>query len=105
MFSRECACTVSIQKNAIKQKVMNELALALMLVFAGMVLLPLAIYFTGQSVFGAYGGAGFSDFYGNLSGELRAGRPVVWFLVLSPYLILMLLRFTVWAFLRARRAA
>ena len=63
---------------------MNELALALMLVFAGMVLLPLSIYLTGQSVFGDYGGAGFSDFFGRLSGELREGRPVVWFLVLSP---------------------
>ncbi len=84
---------------------MNELALALMLLFAGMFLLPLTIYLTGQSVFGEYGGAGFSDFYGRLSGELREGRPVVWFLVLSPYLILMLLRFTIWAFLRARRVA
>lgn len=84
---------------------MNELALALMLVFAGMVLLPLSIYLTGRSVFGEYGGAGFSDFFGRLSGELREGRPVVWFLVLSPYLILMLLRFTLWAFQKARRAA
>lgn len=83
---------------------MSELALALSLMFAGLVLLPLAVYFTGQSVFGEYGGAGFSDFYGRLSGEVREGRPVVWFLVLSPYLIFMLLRFTFWAFLRARRA-
>ena len=84
---------------------MNELALALSLLFAGLVLLPLGIYLTGQSVFGEYGGAGFSDFYGRLSGEVRDGRPVVWFLVLSPYLTLMLLRLTIWAFLRARRAA
>lgn len=84
---------------------MNEMALALMLVFAGMALLPLAIYLTGQSVFGTYGGAGFSDFYGRLSGELRDGSAVVWFLVLSPYLMLMLLRLTIWAFLRVRRAA
>jgi hypothetical protein len=96
---------VSAESKPIKQKFINELALALMLVFAGMVLLPLSIYLTGQSVFGEYGGAGFSDFFGRLSGELREGRPVVWFLVLSPYLILMLLRLTVWAFLKARRAA
>ncbi len=96
---------MSAESKPIKQKFINELALALMLVFAGMVLLPLSIYLTGQSVFGEYGGAGFSDFFGRLSGELREGRPVVWFLVLSPYLILMLLRLTVWAFLKARRAA
>ncbi len=84
---------------------MNELALALWLMFAGLVLLPLGIYLTGQSVFGEYGGAGFSDFYGRLSGEVREGRPVAWFLVWSPYLILMLVRLTIWAFLRTRRAA
>ncbi len=95
---------VSVEKIPTKQRALNELALALSLLFAGMVLLPLAIYFTGQSIFGEYSGAGFSEFYRRLSGEVREGRPVVWFLVLSPYLILMLLRFTFWAFLRAKRA-
>ncbi len=95
---------MSVDKNPIKQRALNELALALSLVFAGMVLLPLAIYFTGQSIFGEYSGAGFSEFYRRLSGEVREGRPVVWFLVLSPYLILMLLRFTFWAFRKAGRA-
>ena len=94
---------VSVEENPIKKRALNELALALSLVFAGMVLLPLAIYFTGQSIFGEYSGAGFFEFYRRLSGEVRQGRAVVWFLVLSPYLILMLLRFTFWAFLRAKR--
>ena len=88
----------------LKQKTMNELALALVLLFAGLVLLPLAIYLTGQSVFGEYGGAGFSDFFRQIGGEIRHGSPVVWFLVLSPYLIIMLLRLTLWGFLRSRRA-
>ncbi|MCH8307744.1 MAG: hypothetical protein IH930_06340 [Proteobacteria bacterium] len=83
---------------------MNETALALSFIFAGLVLLPLAIYFTGQSVFGEYGGAGFSDFYGRLSSEIRDGRSAVWFLVLTPYLILMLLRLTIWAFRRSSHA-
>lgn len=89
---------------AIKRKALNETALALSFVFAGLVLLPLAIYLTGQSVFGDYGGAGFSDFYRRLSGEVRDGRPVVWFLVLSPYLILMLLRLTYWVFRKTAQA-
>ena len=93
-----------IKKKSLKQKFMNELALALSMLFAGLVLLPLAIYLTGQSVFGEYGGAGFPDFYRRLSGDVREGQPVVWFLVLSPYLILMLLRLTIWASLKARRA-
>ena len=95
---------MSVEKKPIKQKVMNELTLALSLFFAGLVLLPLAIYLTGQSVFGEYGGHGFSDFFRRLSGEVRNGRLVVWFLVLSPYLVVMLLRLTIWAYLRARRA-
>ncbi len=89
---------MSVENKPFKQKALNEMALALSFIFAGLVLLPLAIYFTGQSVFGEYGGAGFSDFYGRLSGEIRDGRAVVWFLVLSPYVILMLLRLTIWAF-------
>ena len=93
------------EDNLMKQKVRNELALALTLVFAGLILLPLAVYLTGQSVFGEYSGAGFWDFYRRLTGDIREGRTLVWFLVLSPYLILMLLRLTFWAFRRAKRTA
>lgn len=88
----------------LKRKILNELALALTFLFAGLVLLPLAIYLTGESVFGEYGGAGFVDFFGRISSDIREGRPVVWFLVLSPYLILISLRLTIWAFLRSKRA-
>jgi hypothetical protein len=101
----DCKSAVSAEKKPLKQKAMNELALALSLVFAGMVLLPLAIYLTGQSVFGEYGGTGFSDFFRRLGGDIREGRTVVLFLVLSPYLIIMLLRFTLWAFKKTRRLA
>jgi len=95
---------VSVEKKPFKQKALNETALALSFFFAGLVLLPLAIYLTGQSVFGEYGGAGFADFYGRLSGEIWEGRPAVWFLVLTPYLILMLLRLTIWAFRKSSHA-
>jgi len=98
---REAVAEIS---NLFNQKIKNELALALSLLFAGMVLLPLAIYLTGQSVFGEYGGEGFSDFFRRLSGDVREGRPVVWFLVLSPYLIIMLLRLTIRGFLKSKGA-
>jgi hypothetical protein len=103
-FSCDCERAVSGDNKPLKQKAMNELALALSFIFAGMVLLPLVIYLTGQSVFGEYGGAGFSDFFRRLGGDIREGRPVVWFLVLSPYLILMSLRLTIWAFQKSRGA-
>lgn len=103
-FSGNYGRVVTADWSPLKRKFLNELALALSLLFAGLVLLPLAIYLTGQAVFGEYGGTGFADFYGRLSAEVREGSPVVWFLVLSPYLILMLLRLTIWAFQKSRRA-
>ena len=80
---------------------MRELALFLVLFFADLVILPLAIYLTGQSMFGEYGGTGYSDFYVMLHGELRSGNIVVWFLMLSPYIAWQLLRLTAFGFRRA----
>lgn len=58
----------------------------------GLIVLPIAIWFVGKSVFGAYGGAGYADFFGVLSAKLRNGDVVAWFLVLSPYLVWQCLR-------------
>lgn len=70
----------------------KEGALFAVLLFVGFVLLPMAIWFVGKAVFGAYGGTGYSDFFGNLSGKIRGGDLVAWFLVLSPYLVWQCLR-------------
>ena len=70
----------------------KEGALFAILLFAGFVLLPIAIWFVGKAVFGAYGGAGYADFFGVLSGKIRGGDGVAWFLVLSPYLVWQCLR-------------
>lgn len=63
--------------------------------FFGLVALPVLIWFVGTAVFGAYGGAGFAEFYGTLSGKIRSGDLVAWFLVLSPWLAWLVLRLTV----------
>ena len=83
-----------------KRTAVRELALFLVLFFAGLVILPILIYLVGQSLFGEYRGFGFSDFYQSLHGELRAGEPVVWFLMLSPYIAWQLLRLTTYGFRR-----
>ena len=70
----------------------KEGALFAILLFVGFVLLPIAIWFVGKAVFGAYGGTGYADFFGNLSGKIRGGDLVAWFLVLSPYLVWQCLR-------------
>jgi hypothetical protein len=86
----------------LKRTLQKETALFLSLFFAGIVLLPVAIYLVGQSVFGEYGGHGFSDFYASLHYELRAGQKVSWYLVLSPYLGWQLFRLTIYAFRKYR---
>ena len=65
------------------------------LLFAGLVLLPMAIWFVGKAIFGAYGGTGYGEFFGILSGKIRGGDLVAWFLVLSPYFVWQCLRLMV----------
>ena len=74
--------------------VRRELILLLVLLPAGLLLLPAAVYIVGSAVFGAFGGGGFGDFFGMLMAELRRGEPAVWFLDLSQYLVWQLLRLT-----------
>ena len=72
----------------------KELALLAALLFFGLALLPIAIWFVGNAVFGAYGGTGYMDFFGTLSARIRSGNPAAWFLVLSPYLVWQIVRLT-----------
>lgn len=81
----------------------REAALLLGFLAFGLLLLPVLIYVVGKAVFGEYGGTGFWDFFGNLHGALREGSIVVWFLVLSPYLVIQALRLTVHWFRRLGR--
>jgi hypothetical protein len=94
---------VSDKSSGLKNIVRKELALLVVLLFFGLVLMPIVIYVVGQSVFGAYGGQGYADFFGNLSGKIRGGDAVAWFLVLSPYLIWQCLRLTVLAWRASAR--
>lgn len=73
-------------------QIKKEIALFCGLLFFGLVILPIAIWFVGKAVFGAYGGTGYSDFFGTLSGKIRSGDLVAWFLVLAPWLTWQILR-------------
>ncbi|MCH7830406.1 MAG: hypothetical protein IIB75_07565 [Proteobacteria bacterium] len=73
------------------------------LLFVGIVLMPIAIYAVGRDVFGTYGNLGFGSFYNVLSGKIRDGDLVAWFLVLSPYLAWQCLRLTAFAWRAAGR--
>ena len=62
------------------------------LLLAGLLLLPLAIFLVGDVVFGDYEGDGYGQFFESLIGRLAGGERFAWFLVLSPYLVVQLLR-------------
>jgi hypothetical protein len=83
---------VSSDAPILKKAVRKEIALLAFLLFAGLLLLPVAVYWVGETVFGQYGGQGYGDFFGTLSSKVRTGDRVAWFLILSPYLIWQTLR-------------
>ena len=75
----------------------KETALLSGLLFLGLVVMPIAIFFVGQSVFGAYAGHGYGDFFGTLSAKIRSGDLTAWFFVLAPWLAWQVLRLTAFA--------
>ena len=83
-----------MESSKLKIVAKRELALFSGLLFVGFVLMPVLIYEVGQLVFGAYGGAGYREFFSNLSEKIRSGNLVAWFLVLSPWLGWQCLRLT-----------
>ncbi len=72
----------------------RELIIAGILVPMGCLLLPLAIFFTGQSLLGQYSdsGEGIGRLYGDIFRDFASGSPSAIILVLSPWLGLQALR-------------
>lgn len=88
------------------RRIRRELILAGVLLPIGFLLLPVAIFLTGQSLLGDYSqdGAGIGRLYGDIFGDLAAGFLPAWILVLSPWLGVQLLRLAVLP-LRRKRAS
>jgi len=72
----------------------RELIIAGLAFGAGFFVLPFAIYWVGRQVFGEYGHGGGSvlDLAEGIWGALLDRAPAAWLLVLSPYVVLQLLR-------------
>ena len=96
MGTIESIPSISIRKEAI---------LLLILFVAGIVLMPAAIYFVGQMIFGNYGGDGFGEFFGAIGKKLITADGVAWLLVASPYLILQCLRIMSYAWRRSSKTS
>lgn len=84
------------------QRTAREALLALGALAFGLICLPALVFLVGQRLVGEYE-AGLSGFYEAIGAALAQGRWYAWMLVLSPYLILLLLRFAFW--LRRNRQA
>lgn len=65
---------------------------AAVLLLAGVVLLPFAVYLVGQVIFGAYGGDGMVGFVADFWARLLRFEAAAWFLSLSPLLGVSVLR-------------
>lgn len=85
---------------SLKDRVLKESAVIGALILGGLLVLPILIYLVGEAVFGEYGGAGFSDFYVRLHQDLRRGDVAALFLILSPCLLWLLVRLSLWLFRR-----
>jgi len=91
---------MSDKRKSLMHIVRREALTLLLLLFVGVLLLPIAIYMVGGEIFGAYSGSGFGDFYRDIHSDLRDGQSVVIFLVLSPFLIWQLFRLSFFVFFR-----
>lgn len=70
----------------------RELILFFGFLLFGILVLPVLVYLVGQFVFGAYEGAGLGEFFSAVLGRLVAFDSYAWFLALSPYLCISILR-------------
>lgn len=94
---------MALLEPALKNTLQREAALFLGLLFAGFVLLPIAVWLVGSAMFGEYGGGGFNAFFGTLSAKVRELDNVAWFFILSPYVGISILRAAGWGWRRAAK--
>lgn len=89
--------------SSLRQRITRETAVLVGLLFAGFVILPIAVWLVGDALFGDYGGAGYKGYFSLLSGKIRAGDGVAWFLILSPYLGVSVIRLMAWGWRLTRK--
>ena len=79
-------------RTLLSHPLVREAILLVVLLLAGLLLLPVAIFLVGDIVFGDYGGDGYGQFFEAILSRLAGGDGFAWFLVLSPYLVVQLFR-------------
>lgn len=85
----------SMSQGNTKRRLIRETALFAVLLFVGLVAVPIGVFWIGPQLLGDFGGTGFSEFFGAINDRLLAGELPAWMLVLSPYLGIQCLRLAV----------
>jgi len=71
----------------------NVIMLLVLLSF-GLFIQPLALFAVNDFIFGKYSGDGFMDFYRRYYELLLSGNPQSWFILIMPYLVFLIAKFT-----------
>jgi hypothetical protein len=71
---------------------LRELVLTVALLLAGLLLMPLLIFFAGSSTLGRYEGASIGRLFQNIYGTLQSGSVASWVVLLGPYGLFLLFR-------------
>lgn len=76
-------------------KSIRETVIALGLVAFGLLALPALVFAVGQRIIGDYE-QGMGGFYEAIGMAVASGRPFAWLLILSPLIVVQLLRVSLW---------
>ncbi len=85
--------------------VRREFLWILIALAVGLILLPPLIWLVGSQVFGPYAAGGTRDLVDHFFRGLGQGHKAFWIVALGPYLMIVILRFTVAAVQAVRRPA
>ena len=94
----------AIERGRLPRRLRFELIFNSVLMAMGLLLVPAAVFFTGQALLGEFSseGKGILNLYASILQDMAQGSSAAWLLVLSPMLGITLLRL-LWLPLRRRR--
>ena len=72
---------------------LNVIVFVILLIF-GLFIQPLFLFAVNDFIFGKYSGSGFMDFYDRYYELLISGNLQSWFILMMPYLVFMIVKFT-----------
>ena len=72
----------------------SNFTMLIVLLSFGLFIQPLALFAVNDFIFGKYFGNGFIGFYNRYYELLMTGNPQSWFILIMPYLVFLVAKFT-----------